>query len=52
MAKLMAFHEAYRIIVPTARQSVSQGQNGNAGQFFFPRDSFTFRDWREVGQVV
>ena len=24
-----------RIIVPTARQSVSQGQNGNEDQFFF-----------------
>ena len=41
-----------RIIVPTARQSVSLGQNGNVDQFFLPRESFTFRDRREVGRVV
>ena len=40
-----------RIIVPTARQGQSQGENGNVDQFLMPRDSFTFRGRNEEGQL-
>ena len=40
------------IYIPSARQSVSLGRNGHEGRLFFPRESFTFRDRREEGQVV
>ena len=52
MFEIRVFFKEIRIIVPTARQSVSLGQNGNEDQFFLPRESFTFRDRREVGRVV
>ena len=44
--------EDQKIYIPLARQSVSLGRNGNEDQLFFPRESFTFRDRREEGQVV
>ena len=40
-----------RIIVPTARQGRSQGENGNVDRFLMPRDSFTFRGRNEEGQL-
>ena len=39
------------IIVPTARQGRSQGENGNVDRFLMPRDSFTFRGRNEEGQL-
>ena len=42
----------FRIYIPLARQSVSLRGNGNEDLLFFPRESFTFRDRREEGQVV
>ena len=43
--------EGIRIIVPTARQGRSQGENGNVDRFLMPRDSFTFRGRNEEGQL-
>ena len=40
-----------RIIVPTARHGLSQGENGNVDRFLMPRDSFTFRGRNEEGQL-
>ena len=39
------------IIVPTARQGQSQGENGNVDQFLMLRDSFTFWSRNEEGQL-
>ena len=43
--------EVSRIIVPTARQGRSQGENGNVDPFLMRRDSFTFRGRNEEGQL-
>ena len=40
-----------RIIVPTARQGRSQGENGNVDQFLMLQDSFTFHGRNEEGQL-
>ena len=48
----MNFVSAKGIYIPLARQSVSLRGNGNEDLLFFPRESFTFRDRREEGQVV
>ena len=46
------FFQVAGIIVPTARQSVSQGRNGNVDRLYLSREGFSFRDRREEGQVV
>ena len=58
MVLSLAFHLRDRgsipcrgIIVPTARQGRSQGENGNVDRFLMPRDSFTFRGRNEEGQL-
>ena len=47
----IAFFLEQGIIVPTARQGPSQGENGNVDKFLMPRDSFTFRGRNDEGQL-
>ena len=43
--------QSWDIIVPTARQERSQGENRNVDRFFMPRDSFTFHGRNKEGQL-
>ena len=43
--------QAKGLIVPTARQGQSLGENGTVDRFLMPRDNFTFRGRNEEGQL-